>query len=159
MMDVFSQHMDLIKKSKFDFYHPKKFENQFEKKKKQKKILLTVDDAFESFYKEAWPYLKKNEIPFILFTSTEPVGKNGYMTWDEIKEIDQSEIGHIGHHSHTHEYLIDWTNDKIKTDLLENIRRRLIIYINQEYTIKNEGIEIKELKIKYKLGVFKGIKK
>ena len=107
MMDVFSQHMDLIKKSKFDFYHPKKFENQFDKPKKQKKILLTVDDAFESFYKEAWPYLKKNEIPFILFTSTEPVGKNGYMTWDQIKEIEKSKIGVIGHHSHSHEYLID----------------------------------------------------
>ena len=31
--------------------------------------------------------------------------------------------------------------NKIKTDLLENIRRRLIIYINQEYTNENEGTE------------------
>ena len=30
--------------------------------------------------------LKKNNIPFILFVSTEPVGKNGYMTWDQIIE-------------------------------------------------------------------------
>ena len=27
------------------------------------------------------------------------------MTWDEIKEIEK-EIGYIGHHSHTHEYLL-----------------------------------------------------
>ena len=45
-----------------------------------KKILITVDDAFESFYEFAWPYLKKNKIPFVLFVSTEPVGSNGYMT-------------------------------------------------------------------------------
>ena len=35
------------------------------------------------------------------------MGKKGYMNWDEIKEIDKSEFCHIGHHSHTHEYLID----------------------------------------------------
>ena len=33
----------------------------------KKKILITIDDGFKSFYKEAWPYLKKNKIPFILF--------------------------------------------------------------------------------------------
>ena len=30
----------------------------------EKKILLTIDDAFSSFYENAWPYLKKNKIPF-----------------------------------------------------------------------------------------------
>ena len=32
------------------------------------------------------------------------------MTWDEIKEIEKSEFGYIGHHSHTHEYLVDMTD-------------------------------------------------
>ena len=38
--------------------------------------------------------------------------RNGYMSWEEIKEIDNSEIGYIGHHSHTHEYLIDMENSE-----------------------------------------------
>ena len=63
------------------------------------------------------PLLKKNNIRFILFVSTEPVGKNGYMTWEEIKEIEKSEIGYIGHHSHTHEYLIDMTEDAFVNDI------------------------------------------
>ena len=29
------------------------------------------------------------------------------MTWDEIKEIEKEKFTIIGHHSHTHEYLID----------------------------------------------------
>ena len=53
---------------------------------KDKEILITIDDGFESFYLEAWPFLKKNKIPFILFISTEPVGKKGYMTWRQIKK-------------------------------------------------------------------------
>ena len=39
------------------------------------------------------------------------------MTWDEIKEIDKSKIGFIGHHSHTHEYLIDMTDKEFHKDI------------------------------------------
>jgi peptidoglycan/xylan/chitin deacetylase (PgdA/CDA1 family) len=83
----------------------------------KKKILLTIDDAFESFYLEAWPYLKKNRIPFILFISTEPVGKKGYMNWDQINEIEAEEFVFIGHHSHSHGYLIDKTNNQFILDI------------------------------------------
>ena len=71
-----------------------------------KKILITIDDAFTSFYDNAWPLLKKNKIPFILFISTEPVGKNGYMTWEQIKELEKEEFAFIGNHSHSHLSLI-----------------------------------------------------
>ena len=39
------------------------------------------------------------------------------MTWDEIKEINDSEIGYIGHHSHTHEYLIDMKESEFIEDI------------------------------------------
>jgi len=122
-MDVFKSHVELILDSDYKFYHPKDFENEFNIPKKEKKILLTVDDAFQSFYDNAWPYLKKNQIPFVLFVSTEPVGNNGYMNWDQIKEIERSEFGIIGHHSHSHDYLIDkseeiFLNDMKKSNLI-----------------------------------------
>ena len=116
-MDIFDQQMNLIKDLNYEFYDPKIFLDEFKNPKNKKKILITIDDGFKSFYNEAWPYLKKNKIPFILFVSTEPVGKNGYMTWDEIKEIDDSGIGYIGHHSHTHEYLIDMEESEFIKDI------------------------------------------
>ena len=116
-MDVFDQQMELIKSEGYQFYDPKNFENEFDKVKNEKKILITIDDGFKSFYEEAWPYLKFNNIPFILFVSTEPIGKNGYMTWDQILEIENSNIGYIGHHSHTHEYLIDMNHDEFIKDI------------------------------------------
>ncbi len=115
-MNVFKEQMSLIKESPYDFYNPKEFEKDFDKPKVQKKILITIDDAFLSFYNEAWPYLKKNKIPFILFVSTEPVGNNGYMTWDQIKEIDKYDFVTIGHHSHTHDYLIDKSDEEFIQD-------------------------------------------
>ena len=58
-MDVFKNHIDIIEKSKYNFYNPKKFKEEFNIPRNKKLILITIDDAFESFYLEAWPFLKK----------------------------------------------------------------------------------------------------
>ena len=52
-MDVFKEHINLIKESKFDFLNPKNIKKEFNIPKKQKKILITIDDGFKSFYEEA----------------------------------------------------------------------------------------------------------
>ena len=116
-MDIFLKQIQLIKDLNYDFIHPDEFKKKFDIPKKQKKILLTVDDAFQSFYDVAWPYLKENKIPFILFVSTEPVGNIGYMTWDQIKEVDKESFVIIGHHSHSHEYLIEKSNQNFIKDI------------------------------------------
>ena len=116
-MDVFYDQIKLIKDSNYQFLNPNDFKENFHKAKKQKKILVTIDDAFESFYKNAWPFLKKNKIPFILFVSTEPIEKNGYMTWEQIIEIEKESFTVIGHHSHSHDYLIDKSNSEFILDI------------------------------------------
>ena len=116
-MDVFKKQIKIIKDLDYNFNDPKLFIEKFNEPREKKEILITIDDGFKSFYTEAWPYLRKNKIPFILFISTEPVGKNGYMDWNEIKEIEKSNFGIIGHHSHTHEYLIDMSNSEFVKDI------------------------------------------
>ena len=116
-MDIFKNQIEIIRGKALNFYNPLDFKDEFAKPKNEKKILLTIDDAFSSFYENAWPYLKKNKIPFILFVSTEPVGKNGYMTWEQIKEVEKEKFAYIGNHSHSHEYMIDFTLEKFKEDI------------------------------------------
>ncbi len=116
-MDIFKEHIEIIQNSNFNFNNPNNFIEQFNIPKSKKEILITVDDAFESFYTEAWPYLKENKIPFILFVSTKPVGNSGYMNWEQIKEVESNEFAFIGHHSHTHEYLIDVSNEEFILDI------------------------------------------
>jgi len=121
-MEIFRKQINLIKKNNFNFYNPGKLEPEFKIPKKEKKILLTVDDAFTSFYKNAWPYLKKNKIPFILFVSTEPVGKAGYMTWNQIIEISKEDFVYIGNHSHSHEYMVNYSFEEFKDDIEKSIK-------------------------------------
>jgi poly-beta-1,6-N-acetyl-D-glucosamine N-deacetylase len=116
-MDIFKQQIEVIKRLKYNFYDPKNLEKNFYNIKIEKKILITIDDAFSSFYEVAWPYLKKEKIPFILFISTETVGKNGYMTWDQIKELEKETIVYIGNHSHSHNYLVNLKNEDFINDI------------------------------------------
>ena len=116
-MDIFKQQIEIIEDSNYKFNNPSEFEKMFSTPKIKKEILITIDDAFLSFYQEAWPFLKKNKIPFILFVSTEPVGKRGYMTWSHIREVELEDFAFIGHHSHTHDYLINETNDQFISDI------------------------------------------
>ena len=124
-MNVFKQQIKIIRNSKYNFYDPKDLKKNFYIPKIQKKILITIDDAFSSFYEVAWPYLKEEKIPFILFVSTEAIGKSGYMTWDQIKELEKENIAYIGNHSHTHDYLVDLENK----DFIKDINTANAIFI------------------------------
>ena len=116
-MDVFKEQIEIIKRLNYNFYDPKNLEKNFNTPKIEKKILITIDDAFSSFYEIAWPYLKKEKIPFILFVSTKSVGKNGYMTWNQIKELEKENTVYIGNHSHSHDYLVGLKNEEFMSDI------------------------------------------
>jgi len=119
--EIFEQHLNEINKLGIEFITYNKFEEIIKTNIGKSYLLLTIDDAFESFYLNAWPILKKKKIPFILFVSTREIGKYGYMTWEQIKKIETSNLVTIGNHSHTHEYLIDWEDEKIISDLETSI--------------------------------------
>ena len=113
----FKKQLDIINKNKIRFINPKNFEEELKDKKKQRKILLTIDDGFLSFYENAWPILKEKKIPFIIFINTKEVGSFNYMNWEQIKELNKENFVEIGNHSHTHNYLVEETNEVIKADI------------------------------------------
>lgn len=154
-----------IQKEGFYFVDAKNFEENLKNKKNLRKILITIDDAFLSFYENAWPILRKEKIPFILFVSTREVGKHNYMTWDQLREITNEKFVHIGNHSHSHEYLIDLTPEEIKQDIKKSIlilkkeigyNSEFFSYPFGEYSINFKKI-IKEFGFKYAFGQHSGV--
>ena len=121
-IDIFKKQIEQINNKKINFIIPSNFDKNFNFKKERKQILLTIDDAFSSFYENAWPILKKEKIPFILFVSTQPVGNYEYMTWEQIKEIEKEDFAFIGNHSHSHEYLVEYNFNEFKKDIDTSIR-------------------------------------
>ena len=140
----FVKQIDLIKKNDFNFINADDFENSLLNHKTKKKILLTIDDAFKSFYDHAWPILKHEKIPFLLFVNTREIGSKGYMTW---------------------KHLVDKTNDEIKNDInlaILDLKKNLeyktpfFSYPFGEYSNNFKNI-IKELDFKYAFGQHSGV--
>ena len=161
----FKKHLDIIQKSNIKFINPKNFEKELSDNKKQRKVLLTIDDGFLSFYNNAWPILKKNKIPFILFISTREVGSFNYMNWDQIRQIAKEDFVEIGNHSHTHEYLVNENNEIIEADIKKSINifkdklggnSKFFSYPFGEYSINFKNI-IKSLGFKYAFGQHSGV--
>ena len=164
-LDVFKKQLKIIDNEGIQFIHPKNFEEDLSKNKKERKILLTIDDGLLSFYENAWPILKEKKIPFILFVNTREVGSFNYMNWRQILEIHNTDHAEIGNHSHSHEYLVDEDPEIIKQDILKSIeifKKKLgknsnfFSYPFGEYSQEFKKI-IKELGFKYAFGQHSGV--
>jgi len=161
----FIEHIQMIKKNSMKFVNPSNFEEELKNNRNKRKVLLTIDDGYQSFYENAWPLLKESKIPFILFVSTREVGKKGYMNWENIKEIEKYDFVEIGNHSHSHDYLIDFEDIKIERDLKKSIdifKEKLgknsifFSYPFGEYSSSLKNIVI-ELGYKYAFGQHSGV--
>ncbi len=161
----FINHISEIKNANLKFITFKEFDLSFDKNNNSRKVLLTIDDAFSSFYKNAWPILKKDKIPFIIFINTETVGSKGYMNWEQIQTISKFDFVYIGNHSHSHDYLVDKTDEEIRNDLIiaKNILKKKLDYDTKIFAYpfgeyKNSYIKIvKDLGFKYAFGQHSGV--
>ncbi len=164
-LDIFKEQLKIIEDEGIKFIHPKEFEQSLVEKKKERKILFTVDDGLLSFYKNAWPILKKKQIPFILFVNTREVGAFNYMNWDQIRELYKEDFVEIGNHSHSHEYLVDESREVIENDILKSIKifeeklgknSDFFSYPFGEYSLEFKNL-IKSLGFKYAFGQHSGV--
>ena len=87
---------------------------------------LTVDDAYLSVYREAWPRLKAAGLPFTLFVATDPVDRRlaRYMTWDQIRELAADGVT-IGSQTASHLHMAAADAGRNRRDLDRSQRRFL----------------------------------
>lgn len=71
----------------------------------QGKFAITFDDTFENVYLNAYPVLKKYNVPFTIFVSTDLLNKKDYLKVDELLELDKEPLCTIGAHTKSHPLL------------------------------------------------------
>ena len=161
----FKKQLELIENENVVFVNPNKFEQALIKNLNQRKILITIDDGFLSFYEKAWPILKEKKIPFILFINTREVGAFNYMSWEQIKELNKENFVEIGNHSHSHEYLVEENSNVIRKDIEKSIKifkeelgknSNFFSYPFGEYSLEFKNI-IKSFGFKYAFGQHSGV--
>ena len=67
-------------------------------------VVIQFDDGYEDNYKYAFPILKKYGIPAMVFLISDKVGSPGFLTWDEMKEMEKYNFL-AGAHTRHHAYL------------------------------------------------------
>ncbi len=89
-------------------------------------VAITIDDAYLSVYREAFPRLRARGWPFTVFVATDPVdqGLRAFMNWGQMREM-QAHGATFANHSRAHDYLIRRRPDESPAQWQERIRADL----------------------------------
>lgn len=82
-----------------------------------KTIAITFDDAYSDFYFNAYPILKSQNIKSTMYVPTGLIGNPGYLTWDQISEMQNSGLVNFGNHTWSHKQLNSAKNEDIDREI------------------------------------------
>ena len=118
--EQFTNHLNELLKPKYNVIHIKKALLAINgiNPINDRSIVITIDDAYSSVYKYAWPLLKKHNLPFTLFVSTDVIDNKtpGYMTWEEIRTLRDHGVT-IGSQTKSHHHMFKLSKEKIIEEL------------------------------------------
>ena len=130
--DNFEEHINYLKQN----YLLTRFDEEWDKYKKG--VVITFDDGYEDNYLNAFPILKKYNVPATFFIATKGIGENAINWWDELYEL----IVMNNHNSKitiVHNiYGCSWKTENInqKVNCFYSIHKLLHYYI-EPYEIEN----------------------
>ncbi len=101
----------------------------------KKSCIVTFDDGYQGIYENAYPIAKKYNIPFTVFVITDTMEKEGSLTWDEAKTMQDSGLVTIASHSTDHPEFTSLTVEQAVNN------------VNNSYKIIEESLGEKSIKI------------
>jgi len=115
----------------------------------EKMLAITFDDGYESIYRNAYPLLKKYEMPFTIFIDTASVEekRKNHVSWDQIREMKLFGAT-IANHTHSRSHLIRYLED------LDTWKERVGNEINKAQEIINKRLKQDIRVLAYPYGEF-----
>ena len=131
--EQFVEHLEYLNKEGFSVWSlPKIIEYlQTDQQIPDKTVAITFDDAFTSIYDNAFPVLKKYNMPFTVFVATDPVDRRfgKIMNWKQLREMAASGAT-LANHTRTHSHVVERKQGKTEAVWLNRVRADI------EYTQK-----------------------
>ncbi len=88
----------------------------------EKTVVLTIDDGYRSIYTIAYPLLKKYNIPATVFLYTDFVGGSAALSWQQLREMQDSGLIDVQSHTRTHASLALTSNDTNQSQYRTRVR-------------------------------------
>lgn len=107
-VDYVSQHKEVISLPDLLSIHNKSFRD---------KIVITFDDVPDNFFSNAYPILKKANLPFVLYVASNLIGQDGYLSISQLQILANDGLCTIGAHTRNHVFLSD-PNINLKEEVL-----------------------------------------
>lgn len=113
-------------------------------------VIISFDDASDDVYYNAFPILKRLQIPFIIFVTYNFIDKKGYLSKKMILEIDQSNLCTWGYHTLNHKLMRQLNNKEMIEEIevglhmFERLLKKEIAYFafpyGSSYAVSNKNI-------------------
>lgn len=108
-LEQFDAHLDYLEKNGFSVWPLERLVEDLRQGRPlpDRTVAITMDDAYLSIYKEAFPRLKRRGWPFTVFVATDPIDNrfSDYMSWEQMREMERDGAT-FANHSRSHGYLV-----------------------------------------------------
>lgn len=99
---VFEATLRRLKVEGYEFVSVKQMLEIIRNKEDRKFAVVTFDDIMDNVYENAYPILRKMQIPFTLFVASGLIDKKDYVTSAHLKEMDVDDLCTVGAHTVNH---------------------------------------------------------
>ena len=87
----------------------------------EKPVLLTFDDGYADNFQNLFPILQKRGVKVLIFLITDFIGKEpGYMSWEQVLQMQQSGLVQFGSHTASHARLRRLPEEEILRELTQS---------------------------------------
>lgn len=126
--EMFLRHLDYLEDRGFSFISPEELISN--SKCKGKRVLLTFEHGFHTGYEVISPILKAKKYPAIFFVATDSIGKDGMLSFDQIRSLRRSGFS-IGSHTVSHPCLTRIPMARAKKEI-EDSKKLLEDYVGEK---------------------------
>lgn len=119
--EQFEKQMKFLKEHNYQVMSLKTYIGKIKsgEKVRHKTVVLTFDDGYDNNYTEAYPVLKKYGFPATIFIQVDGIGRDGYMTEDQIRELIENGI-EIGSHTMHHGFLPNLSHEQKALEIYDS---------------------------------------
>ena len=126
--ESFEENIKTLLDNGYTFLSFKDLNDAYENKIKlpSKPILITLDDGYYSNYKYIFPIIKKYNVKVSIFIVTDNMGRivdgKKYLTWDQCKNMQESNLVEIFSHSSKHLFYNRLPLKELRNDLKQSYK-------------------------------------
>ncbi len=160
MPESFKRQMSFLKRHNYNVVRLEELPDLLESGKiPYKTIAITFDDGYENNYENAYPVLKEIGLPATIFISPGLIGRENFLTWNQVVEMSESGVISIGSHTMSHAYLPDLSQQYLDREIFDSKRsieshtRREVDSFSYPVGGFNKPIRDKVIKAGYKIAV------